>query len=652
MDIFFFDAEPKVQRLCLVMPYCQTDMHQVISAVRQEVTEEHIRWWLYQTLLGLAVLHRGGVMHRDVTPTNLLLSMECDLKIADFGLARSRPGDGPELMGHPLTDYVVTRYYRAPELLLGQRDYDARIDVWSLGCIAVELYNRAVLFRGGSSLHQMALIVDIATPVRSDRPISDIPLANKFVSDRSVGEPVPLERLLSGASTPVIDLVKKMLQFDAEDRITVRDALRHEAFSDLRQPGDLEEIERVSLMSFDESGLHTLEGVHRRLELLCRRVAIDGCAPACELPSGERTPRGAKGEKTPMLDKVAEFRDRAMLASEPNNQHCQLFKSPDRPNQAHCHALARSRSSPLGSKGERELGGSVGPRSTGTFGSVEVFRPACGEMRLIQTSDHPPTHAPLFPAMPIAEQGDARRQGDCLRVPGRHRPHPGYMKYVWKRLPEEEERRGLPHSEGRVPEVTRLLQSVTCPIVETVFQAIETTSAGLLRRVVIHPKFPLFANQVEYAIMALRRSAYLCCADLVRILALAMPGIVSADTSSEYAGRELILPSGQTSSSRGPAVHTAAAKCSVGSLHVLVSLGASVNSISPKKLTPLLSAIEARAYWNAVYLLSIEDVRKEVPSAKVKARDTGVPVIQLAVERIETRRNCLASPTSNPGSKN
>lgn len=121
-----------------------------------------LTWWiflkqyfLYQLLRGLKYIHSAKVIHRDLKPSNLLLNANCDLKICDFGLAR--PTSENEFM----TEYVVTRWYRAPELLLNSSDYTAAIDVWSVGCIFMELMNRKPLFPGKDHVHQMRLLTEV-----------------------------------------------------------------------------------------------------------------------------------------------------------------------------------------------------------------------------------------------------------------------------------------------------------------------------------------------------------------------------------------------------------------------------------------------------------------------------------------------------------
>lgn len=114
-----------------------------------------VQYFLYQLLRGLKYIHSAHVLHRDLKPSNLLLNANCDLKICDFGLARTT--SETDFM----TEYVVTRWYRAPELLLNCSEYTAAIDVWSVGCIFMELLNREPLFPGRDYVQQLRLITEV-----------------------------------------------------------------------------------------------------------------------------------------------------------------------------------------------------------------------------------------------------------------------------------------------------------------------------------------------------------------------------------------------------------------------------------------------------------------------------------------------------------
>lgn len=125
-----------------------------------------LQYFLYQILRGLKYIHSANVLHRDLKPSNLLLNANCDLKICDFGLARVT--SETDFM----TEYVVTRWYRAPELLLNSSDYTAAIDVWSVGCIFMELMDRKPLFPGRDHVHQLRLLMEVYITLKYFRTLS------------------------------------------------------------------------------------------------------------------------------------------------------------------------------------------------------------------------------------------------------------------------------------------------------------------------------------------------------------------------------------------------------------------------------------------------------------------------------------------------
>lgn len=114
-----------------------------------------MQYFLYQVLRGLKYVHSAKVLHRDLRPSNLLLNAKCELKIGDFGLARTTTETDF------MMEYVVTRWYRAPELLLNCSEYTAAIDIWSVGCILGEIATREPLFPGKDYVHQLRLITEV-----------------------------------------------------------------------------------------------------------------------------------------------------------------------------------------------------------------------------------------------------------------------------------------------------------------------------------------------------------------------------------------------------------------------------------------------------------------------------------------------------------
>ena len=149
--------------LYMVMELMDCDLHRIIQS-KQALTDLHLKTFALQLLEGIKAMHAVGVFHRDLKPGNLLVSKDCQLRITDFGLARFM--DERTLSGananNPMTEYVVTRWYRSPELLLApSRPYSEAIDMWSVGCIVAELLRRKPLFPGKSHANQVQLIFEV-----------------------------------------------------------------------------------------------------------------------------------------------------------------------------------------------------------------------------------------------------------------------------------------------------------------------------------------------------------------------------------------------------------------------------------------------------------------------------------------------------------
>ncbi|KAL5581168.1 hypothetical protein UlMin_013610 [Ulmus minor] len=209
-----------------------TDLHQIIRS-NQSLSEEHCQYFLYQILRGLKYIHSANVIHRDLKPSNLLLNANCDLKICDFGLAR------PTAENEYMTEYVVTRWYRAPELLLNSSDYTASIDVWSVGCIYMELMNRKPLFPGKDHVHQMRLLTELlGTPSESDLGFVRNEDAKRYIRQLPTHPRQSLDRVFPHIHPLAIDLIDKMLTFDPTRRITVEEALAHPYLERLHDVAD------------------------------------------------------------------------------------------------------------------------------------------------------------------------------------------------------------------------------------------------------------------------------------------------------------------------------------------------------------------------------------------------------------------------------
>lgn len=142
----------------IVSDLMETDLHRIIYS-KQPLTIDHVQYFLYQILRALKYIHSANVLHRDLKPSNLLVNSNCDLKVCDFGLARGVLSDeemeGREDSNMLLTEYVVTRWYRAPEIMLACHEYAKPVDVWSVGCIFAELLGRKPYFPGEDYIDQV-----------------------------------------------------------------------------------------------------------------------------------------------------------------------------------------------------------------------------------------------------------------------------------------------------------------------------------------------------------------------------------------------------------------------------------------------------------------------------------------------------------------
>ncbi|KAJ8626781.1 hypothetical protein MRB53_020091 [Persea americana] len=203
-------------------------------------SQQGLRYILYQILRGLKYIHSANVLHRDLKPSNLLLNSNCELKICDFGLARIT--SETDFM----TEYVVTRWYRAPELLLNSSDYTAAIDVWSVGCIFMELMDRKPLFPGRDHVHQLRLLMElIGTPTEADLG-SVNENAKRYIRQLPRHVRQSFTEKFPNVHSLAIDLIEKMLAFDPRQRITVEDALAHPYLASLHDVSD----EPVCMTSF------------------------------------------------------------------------------------------------------------------------------------------------------------------------------------------------------------------------------------------------------------------------------------------------------------------------------------------------------------------------------------------------------------------
>ena len=202
------------------------------------MTDAHYQSFVHQILVGLKYIHSANVLHRDLKPGNLLVNADCELKICDFGLARGFSID-PERNAGFLTEYVATRWYRAPEIMLSFQSYTKAIDVWSVGCILAELLGSKPFFKGRDYVDQLNQILHyLGTPSEDTLRRIGSQRAQEYVRSLPFMPKIPFSRLFPNANPEALDLLEKMLAFDPADRITVEQALEHPYLRIWHDPND------------------------------------------------------------------------------------------------------------------------------------------------------------------------------------------------------------------------------------------------------------------------------------------------------------------------------------------------------------------------------------------------------------------------------
>lgn len=281
----------------------ESDLHQIIHS-SQPLTLEHVRYFLYQLLRGLKYMHSAQVIHRDLKPSNLLVNENCELKIGDFGMARGLC-TSPAEHQYFMTEYVATRWYRAPELMLSLHEYTQAIDLWSVGCIFGEMLARRQLFPGKNYVHQLQLIMMVlGTPSPAVIQAVGAERVRAYIQSLPPRQPVPWETVYPGADRQALSLLGRMLRFEPSARISAAAALRHPFLAKYHDPDDEPDCAPPFDFAFDREALTRerikeaivaeIEDFHARREGIRQQirfqpslqpVASEPVCPDVEMPS-------------------------------------------------------------------------------------------------------------------------------------------------------------------------------------------------------------------------------------------------------------------------------------------------------------------------------------------------------------------------------
>jgi len=252
------------QDIYLICDYMESDLHAVIRAnILEEIHKQYI---IYQLLKALKFMHSGQMLHRDIKPSNILLNSDCQVKVCDFGLARSLVQQTDNATNPVLTDYVATRWYRAPEILLGSTSYTKGVDQWAVGCILGELLSGKPIFPGTSTMNQLDRIMEVTgRPTPEDIDAIKSPFAATMLESLPMGRARPLQEMFPTASKEALNLIAECMHFNPSKRLSAQEALRHPYVLQFHNPEDEFECDRPIRIPIDDNTKLTVQDYRDRL---------------------------------------------------------------------------------------------------------------------------------------------------------------------------------------------------------------------------------------------------------------------------------------------------------------------------------------------------------------------------------------------------
>merc|ERR1712232_1413160 len=238
----------------------ESDLHAAIRV--GALGDLHKQRVTHQLLCCLKYMHSAGIVHRDLKPSNILIDSRCHIKVADFGLARcqqpaaasKQPPETRNGRDGNMTDYVATRWYRAPEILLGSSRYTRGVDLWSTGCIFGELLTGRPTFPGQSTMNQLDRILELTDkPSLEDIQAMESPYAATMLEPLPLTPPRPLHDIFPSAGLEALHLLNGLLQFNPNRRWPAAKALQHPYLSIFRDPSVERECDKTVTTPIDDN---------------------------------------------------------------------------------------------------------------------------------------------------------------------------------------------------------------------------------------------------------------------------------------------------------------------------------------------------------------------------------------------------------------
>lgn len=330
----------KMGEVFMVEPYMDHDLNGLLDNPTIQLQMNQIKLYMRQLLEGTLYMHQNRILHRDMKAANLLIDNNGQLQIADFGLARPYfdPGHAWKARGwkggtNNYTDMVVTRWYRPPELLAGQRNYGPPIDMWGIGCILAEMVTGKPLFKGASEINQLELIASLCGSPNDDNfpGWSKLPgVKNATASGRPDNNPATQGRHDFGRHPRVVrqhfttvvdvgrecaDLIDRLLVLDPCKRMTAAEALEHEWFWTKPYPADPASLPKYNPSKEIDRNKHghkvpgrvqmaPMPGVHPPMPIPSARDALPMVPPPMAIPPPQQPPMAPGGGAYPPMPRL------------------------------------------------------------------------------------------------------------------------------------------------------------------------------------------------------------------------------------------------------------------------------------------------------------------------------------------------------------
>ncbi|KAJ8335111.1 hypothetical protein SKAU_G00407500 [Synaphobranchus kaupii] len=352
----------------LVFEYMETDLHAVIKKGNL-LKDIHMRYIIYQILTATKYLHSGNVIHRDQKPSNVLLDRDCQVKLCDFGLARSLQQIQEEEGNPPLTEYVATRWYRAPEILLGSPRYTKGVDIWSVGCILGEMLLGKALFPGTSTINQVERILS-TVPRPSPEDVHSIHSEyGASVIQRMLLRPqLSLEEMLPASVAPdALNLLQQLLVFNPDKRLSAEQALLHPYICRFHNPAQEPSLSYEVVLPVDDGVQLSVAQYRNKLyemilekrSILCRTQLKQGAGLGAESSDQVRGDDGGQGQSeaskpSPALPPPPPTRERCRPAASTTHNSITHTGSNAEAPPTHTPSVPANQQRSLAAKGRQE----------------------------------------------------------------------------------------------------------------------------------------------------------------------------------------------------------------------------------------------------------------------------------------------------------